>query len=155
MPPKIDRKAPSYLAFMREQECCWCRRPGPSDPHHFGKRGTGQKADDYHTVPLCRACHEYFHARGTFRGAMREEAALRIWHVQAVLMATWMRLEPLKMLTYSVERLSDEKLGCVAKSAALSFGEFAGDRGDEAFVEWGRRLQALLGQDGMMIVEVR
>lgn len=154
MPPKVDRKAPAYLAFMREQDCCCCRRQGPNDPHHFGERGMGQKADDYHTVPLCRACHDHFHDHGTFKGMTREETALRIWHTQALLMTRWMRLEPLKVLAYSVEQLSDEKCGCIAKAAALSYQEAGRGDGDQDWISWGRRLQAHLLTDGLTIVEV-
>jgi hypothetical protein len=45
-----------------------CCRPAPSDPHHVGRRGVGQKTDDYRTVPLCRRCHDEFHATGMLRG---------------------------------------------------------------------------------------
>ncbi len=49
------------MAFVREWPCCSCTAPGPSDPHHFGSRGMGQKTDDFRCVPLCRRCHDIFH----------------------------------------------------------------------------------------------
>jgi len=54
-------RAGHYLAFVRELPCSLCRTDPPSDPHHFGKRGLGQKTDDYRTVPLCRNCHSMAH----------------------------------------------------------------------------------------------
>lgn len=57
-----------YLAFVREHDCCACGADGPSDPHHWALKGKGggmgTKADDFRTVPLCRACHDYYHAHG-------------------------------------------------------------------------------------------
>lgn len=55
-----------YLAWVRDQDCCHCRAPGPSDPHHirgvghFG--GMGMKAPDYLVMPLCRGCHDAVHS---------------------------------------------------------------------------------------------
>ena len=53
-----------HLQRVRELPCCICSAPPPSDPHHYGRRGVGQKADDYQTVPLCRRCHDGWHAQG-------------------------------------------------------------------------------------------
>lgn len=53
-----------FLAFVREMPCCACCAPSPSDPHHYGPRGTGQKTDDFRVVPLCRRCHDVFHDTG-------------------------------------------------------------------------------------------
>lgn len=152
--PKVDRRAPAYLAFVREQPCCWCGHRAPSDPHHFGPRGIGRKADDLHTVPLCRACHDHFHDHRAFPGATTEATALRIWRVQAELMVKWQRLEPAIVVAYSVRQLSDEKCGCAAKAAALSYQEGAHVDGDQGWIDWGRRLQDRLLTDGLAIVEV-
>ncbi len=152
--PKVDRSAPAYLAFVREKPCCWCQHDAPNDPHHVGPRGVGIKADDFHTVPVCRKCHDHFHDHRTFPGATVEETALRIWRVQAVLMVEWQRLEPTKVIAYSVNQLSDEKCGCAAKAAALSYQEGAHIDGDQGWIDWGRRLQAHLLTDGLAIVEV-
>lgn len=58
----------AYLAFVRTKPCCSCSAPGPSDPHHYAPKGRGggmgMKCDDRRTVPLCRLCHDHFHARG-------------------------------------------------------------------------------------------
>ena len=57
-----------YLAFVREHDCCACGADGPSDPHHWALKGKGggmgTKADDFRTVPLCRLCHDHYHAHG-------------------------------------------------------------------------------------------
>lgn len=62
--PHLDRPARSrrYLDFVGEQPCCCCGVDAPSDPHHAGRRGVGQKATDYSAVPLCRRCHDGLHA---------------------------------------------------------------------------------------------
>lgn len=46
-----------YLAYIRAMACCYCSAPAPSDPHHVGREGMGQKVHDYRCVPLCRSCH--------------------------------------------------------------------------------------------------
>lgn len=66
-PPPPIRSA-AYLDFIRIRPCCSCGRHGPSDPHHFGPRGAGQKTDDYRVVPLCRTCHDRFHDKRTLPG---------------------------------------------------------------------------------------
>lgn len=62
--PAPATRSRDYLAFVREKPCMSCRMPGPSDPHHWGPRGLGQKTDDHRTVPLCRKCHDHFHDTG-------------------------------------------------------------------------------------------
>jgi len=50
----------SYLAFVRTKACCACGN-GNTVAHHDGPRGTGEKTDDYRTVPLCVMCHGKVH----------------------------------------------------------------------------------------------
>lgn len=59
--PESPARAPHYLAFVRQQNCCRCGADPRSDPDHIGPRGMGQKTDDYRTVPLCRRCHDLRH----------------------------------------------------------------------------------------------
>jgi hypothetical protein len=59
--PQGPASATHYLTFVRGLPCAFCQRPGPSEPHHFGRRGVGQKTDDYRTVPACRTCHDAKH----------------------------------------------------------------------------------------------
>jgi hypothetical protein len=70
--PKTARphRSPAYLAFVREHACCACGAEGPSDAHHFGPRGLGEKTDDFRTAPLCRRCHDEWHARGFIYAAI-------------------------------------------------------------------------------------
>ena len=56
--PEGRARAPHYLAFVRQENCCRCGAPPRSDPDHIGQSGMGLKADDYRTIPLCRRCHE-------------------------------------------------------------------------------------------------
>lgn len=71
-----------YLAHVRERSCCICGKPGPSDPHHYGPRGMGQKTDDLRTVPLCRGCHDAFHATGACPPYDATETALEFYRAQ-------------------------------------------------------------------------
>jgi len=53
------RENPDYLQYIREQPCCFCDAPPPSDPHHWAGRGPrDEKRNDYETIPVCRTCHE-------------------------------------------------------------------------------------------------
>lgn len=55
--PHPPKRSPAYLAWVRQQPCCNCDAPGPSDPDHVGKRGVGQRVSDFACIPLCRWCH--------------------------------------------------------------------------------------------------
>lgn len=57
-----DALGRAYLDWIRSLPCCACHAPPPSDPHHYGPR-VGRKASDYRAVPLCRPCHDAFHAK--------------------------------------------------------------------------------------------
>ncbi len=63
---RAHRQDEGHLAFIRTLPCLTCRSDGACDPHHLlsvpGSRGTALKAEDWHTVPLCRACHNRLHA---------------------------------------------------------------------------------------------
>lgn len=87
--PREPYRCPVYLAYVRSQPCCSCGAPGPSDPHHSGLRGVGQKADDYSCVPLCRPCHERVTDTYALPGLTREETAMRLLQVQVALLTEW------------------------------------------------------------------
>lgn len=78
-----------YLAYVREQPCCSCQSPGPSDPHHFGPHGMGQKTDDYRTSPLCRKCHDHWHDHGALPDMDRCESGMLLVMAQVRLMIGW------------------------------------------------------------------
>jgi len=79
--PAVPVRSAGYLEHVRAQACCGCSASAPSDPHHYGPRGLGQKTDDLRTVPLCRRCHDGFHDRGFVpddaRHSPNERAATR------------------------------------------------------------------------------
>lgn len=85
-PKRPPLRSPAYLAFVREQPCCVCRAPAPSDPHHFGPRGIGQKTDDRRTAPLCADCHRCFHDTGSLPGLSRVEAECVLYRAQVDLL---------------------------------------------------------------------
>ncbi len=61
--PRTPRRSEAHLARVRAMPCCVCSAPAPSDPHHFGPRGMGQKTSDFRVVPLCRVHHDEWHAK--------------------------------------------------------------------------------------------
>lgn len=71
--PDSPARAPHYMAFVRQLNCCICGAPPPSEPHHFGPRGIGQKTDDYRTVPLCRRCHDQQHNDGPMQARIQSK----------------------------------------------------------------------------------
>lgn len=77
-------RSPAYLAYVRTHPCCLCGATPPSDAHHWGRRGVGQKTDDYRTVPLCRGCHDHVHAQGPGK------AVERLLRVQVDLLVAWL-----------------------------------------------------------------
>ena len=87
-PRALYRSGP-YLAFVRARACCSCGLPGPSDPHHAGERGVGQKADDYSCVPLCRRCHGQVTDHYTLPDRDRAEVVLHFLRVQVALLSEW------------------------------------------------------------------
>ncbi len=87
--PRTPFRSGPYMAFVRARACCSCNAPGPSDSHHTGERGVGQKADDYSCVPLCRRCHEQVTDHYTLPGRDRAEVVLHFLRVQVALLAEW------------------------------------------------------------------
>ena len=87
--PSKPARSGTYLEFIRPLPCCGCHRPGPSDPHHWGKRGIGQKASDFSTVPLCRECHDQFHTKGTVVDLDRKQTTLLFLKTQVALLQRW------------------------------------------------------------------
>lgn len=52
-----------YLKWVKTQPCVGCNRQA-DDAHHligYGQGGTGTKAHDSFTIPLCRKCHDELH----------------------------------------------------------------------------------------------
>ena len=60
-----------FILFVKAQRCCmWMQDPceGPTEAHHAGERGMGQKAHDETCVPLCTKHHRGLHdANGIFK----------------------------------------------------------------------------------------
>lgn len=46
-----------WLRYVRTLPCCNCGRAAPSEAHHEGRKGVGQKVRDTMAVPLCTVCH--------------------------------------------------------------------------------------------------
>jgi hypothetical protein len=65
-------RSAKHLAMVRTFSCLGCGRHGPSEAHHFGKRGKGQKSSDFETVPLCTMCHREWHSNGLPGGTRAE-----------------------------------------------------------------------------------
>lgn len=55
---------PALLARVRQQPCCWCGRPAPSEAAHVHGKGMGgwRRYDlECNVVPLCREDHQASH----------------------------------------------------------------------------------------------
>ncbi|HHH29077.1 MAG TPA: DUF968 domain-containing protein [Polyangiaceae bacterium] len=87
-PPTRDAK---YLEHVRSRPCCICLAAAPSDPHHFGPRGLGQKTDDRRTVPLCRRCHDRWHDHGAVEPYSRAETEREFYRAQVDALLAWSR----------------------------------------------------------------
>lgn len=53
----------TYLSYIRSRACCVCGEH-PAEPHHIDRGGVGTKGSDYHTIPVCRSCHDEIHTVG-------------------------------------------------------------------------------------------
>ncbi|ENU1229319.1 DUF968 domain-containing protein [Providencia rettgeri] len=62
--PKFKRwTSDEYLKWVKSQSCCVCGATA-DDAHHligYGQGGTGTKAHDLFTIPLCRIHHSELH----------------------------------------------------------------------------------------------
>ncbi len=89
--PKPRRRARSgeYLDFVRGWACCGCGVPGPSEAHHVGPRGVGQKADDFGAVPLCRDCHQHITDTNCLPGRDRTQTEMVILRFSRDLLVEW------------------------------------------------------------------
>lgn len=56
---------PLLDVFRRAGKCCWCKRSGPTDPHHVSAKGmsNSKRLDcSINLASLCRRCHTELHA---------------------------------------------------------------------------------------------
>ncbi len=73
-PPVRNKK---YTDWVKSLECCNCGAPA-DDPHHgialgYGESGTGTKACDLLTMPLCRPCHNLIHLDNAQGNNMKDD----------------------------------------------------------------------------------
>lgn len=90
--PRPRHRDRGFLAFVRDHACCSCEAPKPSDPHHWSatvRRGVGQKLDDLLTVPLCRRCHDEYHARNALPGMSKDQTTVHLLGVQVETLVNW------------------------------------------------------------------
>lgn len=64
-PKPVRIRDPFYLAIIRRQPCCGCKRHRAGEAHHVIPRSRG--GSDYNAAPLCRKCHGLLHSIGTKR----------------------------------------------------------------------------------------
>ena len=76
--PQPPQKSRTWLDFVRRLPCCFCGKAAPSDPHHHGKRGVGQKVRDTLCIPLCRDCHTRYTNTGCVGALDRAATATRL-----------------------------------------------------------------------------
>lgn len=64
----------AFLAFVRTQPCLVPGCTAPSEAHHWGRRGVGQKCADWESAPLCHYHHvECWHRSRRLPGATAED----------------------------------------------------------------------------------
>lgn len=90
--PEPPAQCASYLALVRTRPCCGCSAPAPSEAHHDGPRGVGQRCSDFLTIPLCRSCHRQITDAGTLPGRDRATTMLLVLTTQRILLERWCRL---------------------------------------------------------------
>ena len=100
----LSYRSKRYLDYVRSHDCCSCGRPAPSEAHHAAPRGIspslhggglGQKMRDMWTIPLCRLCHNGWHASLTYRqlgGRTVDESDELMATEQLKLMSHWLLL---------------------------------------------------------------
>jgi hypothetical protein len=89
--PLPDRD-PRYLAFVRSHACCSCGSQEDVEAHHWarrGQKGLATKPSDFRTVPLCRRCHDTFHATGELPRMNGPQAKFWFLAKQADLLIAW------------------------------------------------------------------
>ena len=70
-------RSKKYLDWIREQQCAYCiNQTTKTEAHHIKgvgcMSGTGQKAPDYATMPLCNSCHREMHGNPEIQGEQWE-----------------------------------------------------------------------------------
>lgn len=87
----MAREDPDYTAWLRTRHCLVCDAY-PSEAHHAGRRGLGQRAHDHTAVPLCRKHHAAWHDGGEpFRRWTRDDRRLWAEDMAAMLRETYLR----------------------------------------------------------------
>lgn len=87
--PRPRYRSGAYLDYVRAWACCACGAPSPSEAHHVGPRGIGQKADDFGAVPLCTACHRHVTDSATLPHLDKAQTEVAILRVQVGLLTEW------------------------------------------------------------------
>jgi len=60
-------RSQSHCNFVRSHACCACQAESAIEVAHVrigSGAGMGQKPDDFHTISLCRDCHQSQHSLG-------------------------------------------------------------------------------------------
>lgn len=90
--PDAPARCPAFLAFVQEHACTSCAAPAPSEAHHQGRKGVGQKCSDFLCVPLCHACHFVYTSTGALPGRSRASSLALMMATQVKLLQRWAEL---------------------------------------------------------------
>ncbi len=72
-----------YIRWIKQQPCNQCGRQRGCDPHHRTGAGMALRSHDHLAIPLCRVCHDAFHASsGAFK--KMEKQARRDYQDEAI-----------------------------------------------------------------------
>ena len=74
---------PDYIHWLKGQPCNQCGAQRGCDAHHRTGAGMGMRAHDHLAMPMCRYCHDTFHASsGSFK--TMEKQARRAYQDEAI-----------------------------------------------------------------------
>lgn len=86
-------RSDAFKAFVRTKPCMFCGARPPSDPHHVGPHGIGEKTDDSRTVPCCRKCHDEYHDTRRVKPHSKDATYVMILERQVTLLTEWMWIQ--------------------------------------------------------------
>lgn len=96
--PRPPWRSSAYMAHVRTHACVVSFKPA-EEAHHHGAHAMSRKGPDWTCVPLTHAEHDYFHAKGTFRGMTREQTDAEAIRAQVHCMTEWCALRGLDYMT--------------------------------------------------------
>jgi hypothetical protein len=89
---KKRKREPEYIRWTKNRMCAvWHAEPQgyPTEFHHYGPRGLGQKAPDQFGMPLCMECHRHYDDTGMLPGMTPDQTKKYMKHCVAENFLMW------------------------------------------------------------------